>query len=44
MTNVLTISTLFMKLICAALPIKLSMFLNNLTITAQVCKSLRLDV
>lgn len=37
--KVLTISTLLMKLIWAALPIKLSKFLNKPIITAQECKS-----
>ena len=39
MTKVLIISTLFMKLIWAALPIKVSMFLNQYKCTAKGCKS-----
>ena len=40
MTKVLTISTLLIKLIWAALPIKLSIFLKiNKRLTVQVCKS-----
>lgn len=40
MTKVRTISRLLMKLICAALPIKLSMFLNSKKSTVLVCRSL----
>lgn len=38
-TNIRSISTFVMKLICAALPIKLSKFLNNIHHTVLVCKN-----
>lgn len=39
MTKVRTISKLLMKLICAALPIRLSMFLNSIKNTVRGCRN-----